>query len=354
MTSTQVLIDDKPQFSPDPAEPLRFLNACPAYRPTPLVKIEDNSGLTLVLKDETSRLGQRSFKGLGGVYAVAKLIAVAWEKKTGKALQVESLTSEAVRDVARSMTFVCASAGNHGLAVAAGANIFGASARIYLSGDVPNTFEAELSRLGAQVIRCGLSYEDSMEGAAADVEQTGAILLADSAWAGYTGPPSLIMEGYSVLAEELRLEFDAMGKWPTDVFLQAGVGGLAGAATYMIRKTWTVQPRIFIVEPQSAACLQASDKAGYPVRVTGPVSNMGRLDCKEASLIAVEILRNASVNYITIADAAATSAAEFLQSNGLSTTPSGAAGLAGFWQALPTIPRQKEIRPLIIISEGTW
>lgn len=343
---------DTPVFAPDVTEPLRFLEACPAYRDTPLVEVAGPSGAPLLVKDESQRMGLGAFKALGGVYAVAKLIASAWEKAGGKALAPAELLDPDVKAFAASLTFVCASAGNHGMAVAAGARLFGAAARIHLSADVPAAFETRLKDRGAAVRRSGATYEESITAAIADAEASGAIHLADGSWPGYTGPPALVMEGYTVIAEELRRAFEARGDWPSHVFLQAGVGGLAAAMAHMIRATWANQPRLIVVEPEAAPCLKESHEAGRPLRVEGPLSTMGRLDCKEPSIIAFAALELAGVDYVTVSDEAAADAAGYLGSQGLATTPSGAAGLAGLWQWQATRPDDLPGRPLILMTEG--
>ena len=338
-------------FSPDPAEPLRFLTACPVHAPTPVLEIPDRSGSTVLVKNETARMGLGAFKALGGVYAVAKLICEKWEQENGCQLDPSELTDSDTQSFAHNMTFVCASAGNHGMAVAAGARIFGARARIYLSEQVPEGFATRLREKSADVVRTGETYEESMAAAQADAESTGAVLLADSSWPGYIHPPWLVMEGYTVIAEELREHFEDNGEWPSHVYLQAGVGGLAGAITHMIRENWAVQPEIVIVEPDAAPCLRASHEAGDPVEVEGPVSNMGRLDCKEPSLIAHGIFKRTNVVFAEVSDELAQSAADYLGEQGLPTTPSGAAGLAAYWQS-GLADSGASHRPLILVTEG--
>jgi diaminopropionate ammonia-lyase len=336
-----------PAFQPDPARPLALLAACPVYQPTAVLQLAGPDGGPLLVKDETNRMNLGAFKALGGVYAVARLIDEAWVAAGHAPLQPQDYMKDEVRNFASSMTFVCASAGNHGMAVAAGARIFGAKARIFLAKDVPAGFETRLrERQGAEVVRAGDTYEESVEAAKHNAQQTGAILLADGSWPGYVHPPSLVMEGYTAMAEELREHFEAAGQWPSHVFLQAGVGGIAGAITHMIRANWAVQPHIIIVEPDAAPCLLESHKAGKPVAVSGPSSNMGRLDCKEPSIIAHGIMQRCDVDFILVSDAEAAEAAAWLGRHGLATTPSGAAGLAGL------VKHGACALPLVIVTEG--
>ena len=338
-------------FVPDPARPASLLRVCPAYKTTPLLETAHPSGGTLFLKDETQRMNLGSFKALGGVYAVAQLISMEWKKHHGEELNPEDFGSEKVKAFASKLTFVCASAGNHGLAVAVGARIFGANARIHLAREMPDAFERRLQEQKANVVRTSQTYDQSVAEALRDTETTGDILLADGSWPGYTVPPSFVMEGYTIIAEEMRQEFQAKKQWPTHVYLQAGVGGLAAAITYMIRKNWAKQPEIIIIEPDAAPCLMESSKAGRPVTVEGPVSNMGRLDCKAPSILAFDLLERSNVNYLTISDEEALEAVAILAEKGISTTPSGAAGLAGQMKSLPN-DQQNGYSPLIIVSEG--
>lgn len=287
-------------------------------------------------------MGLGAFKALGGVYAVAKLI----EARVGHPLEPGSFLDDPVKDIARTMSFVCASAGNHGLAVAAGARIFGASARIHLAKTVPENFAVRLREKGAEVVRSGDDYEASVAAAIADAEATGAIHLADGSWPGYTEPPRLVMEGYTVIAEEIREALEDSGTWPSHVYLQAGVGGFAAGVAYMIRSNWAVQPRIVVVEPEAAPCLGESARAGVIVTVDGPVSNMGRLDCKTPSMLAFDILKQCADDWVTISDQMALDAVEHARELSFSTTPSGVAGLAA------CLSDDAEL-PLAILSEGS-
>ena len=336
-----------PVFEPDPSRPQSLLSACPAHAVTPIKAMFGPGGNTMLVKDETNRMNLGAFKALGGVYAVARLIDEAWVAAGNKPLAPQDHMNDEVKGFASAMTFVCASAGNHGMAVAAGARIFGAKARIFLASDVPAGFEARLRETqSAEVVRAGDDYAASNAAAIKNAADTGAILLADGCWVGYSHVPLMVMEGYTVIAEEMRAEFEKSNDWPSHVFLQAGVGGIAGATTHMIRKNWAVQPEIIIVEPSEAPCLTESAAAGYPVQVMGKASNMGRLDCKEPSLIAFGIFERTGVNFMTVTDEQATDAAKRLTAMGLATTPSGAAGYA----ALKIYGAAD--RPLIIVTEG--
>lgn len=322
--------------------PRALLQACPVYQTSPLMGHEWR-GRRLMVKNETNRMGLGAFKAVGGVYAVAKLI----EAQLGRALSAQDYTSEMVRTQASQMSFVCASAGNHGMSVAAGARIFGATARIHLARSVPEAFADRLQAKGAEVVWSGDTYEESVAAAVADAQASGAVHLADGSWPGYTEPPRLVMEGYTIIAAEMRDQLSNLGHWPSHVFLQAGVGGLAAAMAYMIRQDWPVQPRIIVVEPEAAPCLRDSAAAGKPVTVNGPVSNMGRLDCKAPSMLAYQVLAELADEFVTISDQQAQTGVAEAKALGYSSTPSGAAGLTALM-----VSDAKIEAPLVILSEG--
>ena len=338
-----------PEYKPDWQSAADAVAACPVHAVTPLREVEFD-GVAVLIKEESARFGIGSFKALGGVYAVLESARDLHAGKGGPRPGIEELFSDAYRSLQRDMQFVCASAGNHGIAVATGARLLGAKARIHLSAEVPEDFVARLNERGGDAVRSGVTYEESLDAALADARESNATLVADTAWEGYVDIPTLIMAGYSVIGEELRVAFERHGRWPSDVYLQAGVGGLAGAMTWMIRQRWPVQPRIVIVEPAAATCLASSHEAGMPVTVDGPVSSMGRLDCKTASPLAFDALKDANVEYLAVEDSAVEACVMELADNGLSSTPSGSAGFAG-WRLEHERGACAGDRPLVILSE---
>lgn len=314
----------------DPSRPAALLSQCPAYAPTPL---DCRDGV--LMKHESMRMGLGAFKALGGVYAVARLLM-------GQGDDTAALTSGTL---GQGQTFICASAGNHGMAVASGARLFGAAARIHLAETVDEGFVTRLRAKGAQVVRSGPSYETALAAAEADADATGGIYLADGSWPGYTEPPRLVMEGYTIMAREMATQLDKLGVWPDAIFLQGGVGGLAAAIAETVRHDWPHQPRLIVVEPDRAPCLKASAEAGSLVTVTGAESNMGRLDCKDASMLALEVLMRAGAEFITITEDEALDAVVAAKEMGVESTTSGLAGFAGYRKIGAD-------RPLIIVSEG--
>lgn len=321
-------LSDVPFPSEDAHAPLDLLTRCPVALETPLVSVPALAAACGVaemwVKDERNRMGLGSFKALGAAYVIA---------------------ARSLADRDTQQTYITASAGNHGLSVAAGAMAFKQKTVIYISQLVPESFADRIAALGAEVVRAGADYEASMQAAADAAEAQGAVLLSDSSWPGYLDLPYGVMEGYLVLMQEACAEMPAT---PTHIFLQAGVGGLAGAAAALARQHWGDAPQIIVVEPEVAPALSHSIEAGHAVDTTGPDSAMGRLDCKAPSLIALKGLARDADLFLEISEAEGQSGADQCDQAGMPSSPSGAAGVAGaFAMDLP-----KDARVLVILSEG--
>ncbi|MEO9459216.1 MAG: pyridoxal-phosphate dependent enzyme [Lentilitoribacter sp.] len=326
----------------DVQAPLQLLKKCPAYQETPLTELSDLAAQchvgSIFIKDERARMNLGSFKALGAAYVIA-CDAVA----SGK-----DLASKPLKDA----TYVTASAGNHGLSVAAGARIFGANAVIYLSKTVPESFAGELEAQGAKVVWHGDDYEESMQGAldAANTNE-GWILLSDSSWPGYEILPHRLMEGYLAMAAEM---VEQIPQPPTHLFLQAGVGGLAAGVAGYARHIWGEDLSIIIVEPEFAPALIESIKAEKIVETTGPVSEMGRLDCKTPSMIALKTLAMDADYFVTISEAEGDHAIKTLEEQDIETTASAAAGIAPIFlgaDVLAKLSIDESSRIAAIISE---
>jgi diaminopropionate ammonia-lyase len=116
--------------------------------------------------------------------------------------------------------------------------------------------------------------------------------------------PRDVALGYTVLLSESIAQ---MGDdIPTHVFIQGGVGGLASAVCAYFWELWGEQrPRIIIVEPEKANCLQESARAGSPVVIEGDHDTlMAGLACGEVSALAWEILSIGANDFLTINEAA--------------------------------------------------
>ena len=328
-------LDGAPWPSVDAQTPAQLVARCPVAAQTPLISvpaIAERCGVGEVwIKDERNRMGLGSFKALGAAYVIAH---------------------DASNGDVSGVTYVAASAGNHGMSVAAGAAAFGARAVIYIAETVPGSFADRLRAQGAEVVRAGTIYEESMTAAARAADENGWRLLSDSSWPGYFDRPHRLMEGYLVLMRETVAQ---MGEPPTHIFVQAGVGGLAGAVAAYARKNWGDGPHIVVVEPDAAQALKGSIEAGRATDIPGPVSAMGRLDCKVPSLIALKGLAHDADTFAAITEEEGHAGADLAARTGLDSTPSGVAGLSGLLASGPHrdgFGLTAASRVLLFLSEG--
>jgi diaminopropionate ammonia-lyase len=263
---------------------------------------------------------------LGGAYAVVSLAAEALSRAEGRAITLADIFAGRAPK-AKGLTVATATAGNHGRAVAFGAKLAGARAVIFVYGDVPDQHIQAIAGLGADVINVQGDYEAARRAAAEASEHNGWSMVSDVANEGYTRIPQRIMEGYSVLGAEA---LEQLGEAPSHVVLQAGVGGLAAAASSYFANTISLKPVTVVVEAVSVPCLMESARAAQMRRTpaTGP-TNLNRLDCPTPSIIAWPVLRALADVFVAVNNDTASKAADILNREDLVTTPTGAAGLAG-------------------------
>lgn len=271
--------------------------------PTPLVALPGLAkGLNLGalhLKDEGHRLGLGSFKALGGAYALMRLVQDRAERQLGRSIPIDAILSDEVRNIARSMTFACATDGNHGRSVAQGARLMGAKAVIFVHAGVSQSRIDAIAGFGAQITRVAGNYDDSVAEASSVAEEQGWTVLSDTSWPGYEDIPGLVMQGYTAIVREALAELPIP---PTHVFLQAGVGGFAAAvAGHLAVLLGKGRPHITVVEPARAACVLASAKQNQPVKVdeTEPTV-MAMLECYEPSLVAFRVLERVADGFMTV------------------------------------------------------
>jgi diaminopropionate ammonia-lyase len=307
----------------DVTDLVSLLKLCPVADKTPIHRLDSLAhkvGIkSLFAKDERVRMGLGSFKAVGAAYVIAREANMVQRKSDHRMKSVTLLNGR---------TFVCASAGNHGLSVAAASRVFGASAVIYVHKYVPNTFRQLLRNLGAKVVQQGESYDDSMLAADNAAKRNGWTLLSDSSWPGYFEIPKRVMHGYLTIGLEVTEAIKDVDDIPSHIFLQAGVGGFASAMAAWFRSIWHSMPKIVIVEPDAAPGLFVSIQQGKPTKSSGPVSNMGRLDCKAPSHIAYYSLARDADFFVTITDREAEFGKDVLAAHRINTTCSGAAGFA--------------------------
>ena len=247
------------------------------YKPTPLVnliKLSNKLKLNNIFyKDESKRFHLKSFKALGGAYAVEK-------------------TTQGNKNI----IVATATAGNHGRSVAWGAQRLGLKCKIFISEYVSEERANSMRKLDAEVIRVNGNYEKSLERCISESNKNGWEIVQDVAWENYEYVPKLTMAGYSVMIKEISHQTD---QYITHVFLQAGVGGMASGAIAGIAKYFKRIPKIIIVEPENADCVLKSIENGSLQKVNiKKESIMGGMSCGEVSLVPWKILKE-SVNTCT-------------------------------------------------------
>jgi diaminopropionate ammonia-lyase len=304
-----------------------------AYAVTPLrdlPALARKAGLNAIrLKDEATRFGLGSFKALGGAYAVACVLAAELDRRgIAPDAHAADLVSDRYRQATEGITVACATDGNHGRAVAWGAQRFHCSCVIFVhEGVSPGRTEA-IARYGAEMRRVPGSYDDAVREAARQAEANGWFIVSDTSWSGYTEVPRLIMQGYRLMAEEAADQWS--GEPPTHVFVQGGVGGVAAAVSVQMRARFQPAPVLIVVEPDRAACLLASAELGEPATVAGNLDTlMAGLACGEPSLLAWQELDHGAAAFMAIPDEAATACMRLLAGYGIVGGESGVAGLAG-------------------------
>ncbi len=236
---------------------LRFHRGIPGYDPTPLVSLDALAarlGVAKVwVKDESARFGLNAFKGLGGSYAVARVIGERLDIYPSE-LSFGLLTSPYVAEKIRDLTFVTATDGNHGRGLAWTARMLGVGCVVYMPRGSSAERLENIRAQGAQAQILDLNYDDAVRYAAAQAECNGWVLVQDTSWDGYEIIPTWIMQGYTTMALEAAQQLG--GKVPTHVFLQAGVGAMSGAvAGFLASYYGERKPRICVVEPDAADCV---------------------------------------------------------------------------------------------------
>ena len=246
------------------------------YSPTPLIelnKLSKELNLNKIFyKDESKRFNLKSFKALGGAYAVEKIT------KGNKDIIVATAT-----------------AGNHGRSVAWGAKRLGLKCKIFISEYVSDARGQAMAKLGADIIKVKGNYENSLIECIKQSTENNWQIVQDVAWENYKIVPKYTMAGYAVMMKEIINQIDQ--NKISHIILQAGVGGMAAAMIAGIARYLENIPITLIVEPDSAACVMESIKSGKIEKIDiKRESLMGGMSCGEVSLVPWEILKN-SVKY---------------------------------------------------------
>ena len=264
------------------------------YAPTPLIRLNKLCNelqlKEIYYKDEDKRFNLKSFKALGGAFAVNK---IADEKKN--------------------VTVSTATAGNHGRSVAWGAQRLGLNCKIFISEYVSESRAAAMRNLDADVIRVKGNYDASLKECIKQSKKNNWEIVQDVSWEGYKEVPKLIMAGYTIMIKEIIDQIN--NESITHVFLQAGVGGMAAAMIAGFAKFSNYVPKFIIVEPENADCVFKSIQNNRPTTVNIKKETiMGGMSCGDVSSVAWEILKKSSNYGLTITDSAISTAVAMLAS----------------------------------------
>ncbi len=239
---------------------------------------------------------------LGGSYAIAQLLCQEYQ------IDISEFDFAKFRNqMSSQMTFATATDGNHGRGVAWAAKQLGQKAVIYMPKGAAKERVENIRALGAECIVTDLNYDDAVRLACETAEKNGWKMVQDTAWEGYTEIPTWIMQGYSTMADEAVEQIKELGvASPTHLFLQAGVGAMAGGvAGYLTHCYGADSLNTVIIEPEQADCLYRSalDPKGEMVNVDGDLATiMVGLACGEPNPIGWEVLRNTAHHFISCED----------------------------------------------------
>ena len=337
-------------------------------QPTPLYEL---SGLAkqlgvahIAIKDESVRSPLASFKALGAPIALVRLVMRRWPQQQ---FDMATLWAGGYAALLTDFTVISATDGNHGRALAAAAQSLGCRCVIVIHANVSGEREQAIAAYGAQIIRIAGNYDDSVLESARLAAANGWDVVSDTSYAGYEIIPGDVMQGYSIIADEVVAQTQSQPTHCpyTHVFLQGGVGGFAaGMASYLWEFFGIARPRMIVVEPEQADCLYQSAIVGAPANATGSVDSlMAGLACGETSPLAWQILQPCIDDFMTVSDEAAAHAMRCLAHPTDHDIPmvsgeSGAAGLAGLQTVLSDVALAQSLgidatsRILLISTEG--
>lgn len=343
-----------------------FHESFPQYGITPLTKLPglaEYLGLnSLYVKDESYRFGLNAFKVLGGSYAIARYIAKQLEKDVSE-VPYSVLTSEKLREEFGQATFFTATDGNHGRGIAWASNRLGQKCVVRMPKGTTRTRLENIARENATVTIEDLNYDDCVRKAAREAEETErGIMVQDTAWEGYEEIPTWIMQGYGTLATEAAEQLEEDGvKRPTHLFIQAGVGSLAGAVIgYFANRYKENPPVMVVVEAKAADCLyrSASKGDGSCIDVDGDMLTiMAGLACGEANTVSWDILRNHAAAFVSCPDWVSANGCRICAAplRGDKQVISGESGSVsmGLVAALMTRPEYSELKEALKLDENS-
>lgn len=329
-----------------------FHASLPQFSETPLTEcapLASELGVAHVfIKDESARMGMPAFKILGASWAVFKALSARLPEGGKKPETLAELRDRLINE--SGLHLVAATDGNHGRAVAHMANLLGLTSTIFVPRGVTGTAVEGIEGEGGTVIRVAGTYDQAVTAAKAAGDQPHAVIIQDTAWAGYTEVPGWIVDGYSTLYREIDEQLARTPAGAPDVIVTpVGVGSLMQASVAHSRSPVAAHPSLLSVEPESAACVLSSLRTGALTSVETVVSSMNGLNCGTPSSTAWPLLKAGIDAAVAVTEAQTAQAVHDLQGYGFDSGPCGAASLAGIRVALAS----KELRDAMGVTANS-
>ncbi len=237
---------------------------------------------------------------------MAKYLAQKLNKDISE-LPYEKLISSELREELGEITFVTATDGNHGRGVAWTANKLKQKSVVYMPKGSSQVRLENIRKEGADASITDMNYDDAVRLAAKYAEGKNGVIIQDTAWEGYEEIPAWIMQGYGTMGLEALNQLNEFKvERPTHIFIQAGVGSLAGGIQGFFASVFNEDcPKTVIVESNLADCLYKSAVANDGnLRIVGGDMQtiMAGLACGEANTIGWEVLKEHSDTFVSSPD----------------------------------------------------
>jgi len=345
MQAIEILVNNPTEYSNEDGLPVnfeevyKFHKSMKEYEKTPLHNLKslanhlDVKGI--YVKDESYRFGLNAFKGLGASYALNEILKNKPQSQH---------------------TFVSCTDGNHGKALAWRANVLGHKAIIFMPKGSESRRVKAIEQYNAEVIVTEMNYDDTIRYAAEYAKEHNYFLVQDTALPNYTDIPNNIVLGYSTM---IREALDQMPEKPTHVFLQAGVGSMAGGVLWYLYNTYGDKlPYIGIIEASSVACIYESVKQNKMISIGGePYTLMAGLNCGEANFTTFPLLKSKSNFFIKCQDEITLQGMSRARNPmgsdvSFSSGESGAVGL-GFLERVLSTPYYSELKDQLKLNDNS-
>ena len=324
-----------------------FHQGIKGYQTTPLVVLRQLAKELKVggiyVKDLSSVLSLDSFKVLGASYAVFKLLCntLNLDEKTASFEDLKNITKG-------KFTFVTATDGNFGKAIAWAAQQLGQKALVYVPRNTIIRRRKAIEMLGARVLEAeseDKSLDAALHEAASYLGKDSYLVISDASWESYEEIPKNVMQGYLTICDEVTEQLGSFKvKRPSHVFLQVGCGGFAASIVGYYNSVFgNDRPTSVLVEPAASACFLQSIRNNRLTKTKIGDTVMAGLCAGEPSTLAWHVLYNYGEHYISIPDDVASYGVRILaepkpSEKAIISGESGAAGIGCLVHMLKSYP----------------